>query len=162
MFTRRTALYTVLAVGIAAAAGGIYVRGGASAPPEDASYVGPEKCKLCHKKRYRSWNKSAHGTAFDDLLPEERDMDKCVKCHVTGFGEGGFESASATPELKHVTCGACHGPGSAHVKAAGRHIGEESGWDTKIDATPGARCNKCHNTHIDFSAKAKELRSQRE
>ena len=161
MFSKKIALYAVLAVGIAAGVGGLYVQGQASSPPEDASYVGPEQCKLCHKKRYQSWKESAHGTAYDDLLPVEREKDECVKCHVTGFDMGGFTSEGDTPELKHVTCGSCHGPGSAHVEAAGRNIGEESGWDTKIDATPGARCNKCHNQHIDFSAKAQKLREQR-
>lgn len=162
MFNWKIALYAAVGIVVAAGAGGVYVQVQASSPPEDASYVSPDKCKLCHKERYKSWKDSGHGTAYDDLLPVEKEKDECVKCHVTGFGEGGFTSEDETPELKHVTCGSCHGPGSAHVEAAGRNIGQESGWDTKIDASPGARCNKCHNTHIDFSAKAEELREQRE
>jgi hypothetical protein len=89
-------------------------------PPKDAkgkTYMGRAKCASCHLKENTSWKKMKHPKAFDDLSANYKTDKSCLVCHVTGFGEpSGFKSAAATPQLAGVTCEACHGPGSEHVK----------------------------------------------
>ncbi len=66
------------------------------------TYIGADKCKLCHKLQYDSWLKTKHAKAFDSLKPEDRAKKECVECHVTG----------GRTDLPGVQCEACHGPGS--------------------------------------------------
>ncbi len=73
----------------------------ASAAP---TYIGADKCKLCHKLQYDSWSKTKHAKAFDSLKPEDRTKKECVDCHTT---------ADRT-DLPGVQCEACHGPGSEY------------------------------------------------
>jgi hypothetical protein len=87
----------------------------------NATYVGSEKCKSCHKEAFAVWQKTPHSHAHDTLVkaekPSLRQFDgECIVCHVVGFGyKTGFTSEEATPKLKHVGCESCHGPGSAHI-----------------------------------------------
>lgn len=149
----------VLLVGIALIAGAGIVAVRAASAPEDAEYVGSSKCKICHMEEHKVWSKRGHATAFEDLLPEERKKEDCVRCHVTGYGEeSGFKSAKKTPELKNVGCESCHGPGSAHLKEAPKHLGQKGGWDTKIDAIPVGKCIKCHNEHVIQKERAEKMR----
>lgn len=79
-------------------------------------YVGAKDgCRRCHFKEYRSWQKTPHATSLETLPEDKRTDEACVKCHVTGFGEPtGFTSVDETPDLAHVGCEACHGPGSLY------------------------------------------------
>ena len=78
-------------------------------------YLGSETCTTCHFKQFKTWSKTKHATAFEELKGEEQSDPKCVKCHTVGFGTpGGFESVAKTPELTNIQCETCHGPGSAH------------------------------------------------
>lgn len=150
----------VLLTALVLIAGASVVAVRAASTPEDAEYVGTSKCKICHMEEYNVWaERETHATAFDDLLPEEREKEDCVKCHVTGYGEeSGFKSAKKTPDLKHVGCESCHGPGSAHVKESPKHLGQDGGWDTKIDAVPVGKCVKCHNEHVIQKERAEDMR----
>jgi len=95
-------------------------------PSADAKYTGVSKCAMCHSDVHKSWQTSKHARAFDLLVNVgEEKNDKCLPCHATGFGKGGFSDAATTPDLKAVTCEACHGPGSEH-----------SGVKEKITRTP--------------------------
>ena len=89
-------------------------------------YIGTTKCKMCHNseakgKIYDKWAATKHATAFVTLANEEskkiaKGMDikdaqkdkKCLKCHVTGYGEATADKYSME---EGVTCEACHGPG---------------------------------------------------
>lgn len=155
-------MIVVLVVAHVAGFVGAIALGGSSGTPEDATYVGADKCRICHMEEYNVWKeRDGHSTAFADLLAEEQKDPECFKCHVTGHGEEtGYVSASETPELKNVGCESCHGPGSAHVKIAGEHMGQAGGWPMKIDGVPNNRCAKCHNEHIQFGKRAKKLREQ--
>ena len=106
-------------------------------PPKDAKYVGIEKCKMCHSDVHSAWETTGHGKAFQLLvnMGEEKN-EKCVACHTTGFGKGGFESLEKTPGFTNVQCEACHGPGSAHVGGPSA--------DTIQKNFPAAVCAKCH------------------
>lgn len=93
-----------------------------------AEYLGAKKCKACHMKQYKAWQKTSMATSFENLKPgikaEEKikaglDPDKdytndadCLRCHTTGYGRGGFTSLAETPKLINVQCEGCHGPGS--------------------------------------------------
>lgn len=129
------------------------------------AYVGVDGCK-CHKSEISDWERSKHGKTFKLLLPGKRKSAKkkagldpekdystdvkCLKCHTTGYGNGGFQDRASTPGLTGVGCEMCHGAGSeyrgihknkgldfkkAEVKAAGQLYGS-------IDP---AVCNVCHD-----------------
>lgn len=68
----------------------------------EPTYIGAEKCKICHKVEFTSWQGLAHAKAFDRLKPEEQGKAECLKCHATG----------ASAEMPGVQCEACHGPGN--------------------------------------------------
>ncbi|MCC6123640.1 MAG: cytochrome c family protein [Pirellulales bacterium] len=110
-------------------------------PPKDAkakTYVGTTKCASCHLKENLSWKKMKHAKAFDDLPAAYKEDKSCLACHVTGFGEAtGFKSAAATPKLASVSCEACHGPGSEHVKigeAMAKKEKDKSYWTKEVQS----------------------------
>ncbi|MEW5807718.1 MAG: cytochrome c family protein [Acidobacteriota bacterium] len=101
------------------------------------TYVGAEKCKICHKTEFESWAQLKHAKAMEALKPEEQKDPKCLACHSTGHGK-------TEAVLGGVQCEACHGPGSdykspavmkdpAKAKAAGLIIPDK------------AACEGCHN-----------------
>jgi predicted CXXCH cytochrome family protein len=114
----------------------------AQGPPSDAKYLGPSKCQMCHSDTHKSWQSKKHSKAFELLVNVgEEKNEKCVPCHTTGYGKGGFVDAASTPDLEGVACEACHGPGSEH-----------NGDKTKINRTPSAAvCSGCHQ-ELDIHA----------
>ena len=95
----------------------------AAFPQQKAHFVGSEACKECHKRDYDLWKESKHSHALDALSkiadkPANRQFDPdCVRCHTVGFGVvSGYVDEKKTPNLMHVGCETCHGPGSMHVK----------------------------------------------
>lgn len=90
--------------------------------PAGVSYVGSRECADCHPVEYGRFMEHANKAKSDHsvrlmapkLTPEE--LRECFECHTTGYGQpGGFRSFEETPELGHVGCEGCHGPGSDHV-----------------------------------------------
>jgi len=137
-----------------------------------ADYIGAKKCKACHMKQFKSWSATKMATSFENLKAgvkvaekkkaglEDKDYTadpKCLKCHTTGYGKGGFVSIEKTPEFEGVQCEACHGAGGefsklmkknksfplADVKAAGLIIPSE---DEK-------GCMACHGGESPFVEK---------
>ena len=105
---------------------------------EDLKYVLAKKCKKCHIKQFKSWEKTTMAKSFENLKPGVNaeakkkagiDPDKdytadadCLRCHTTGYGKpGGFVSLATTPDLINVQCEACHGPGSEYIKIMKKH-----------------------------------------
>jgi formate-dependent nitrite reductase cytochrome c552 subunit len=89
---------------------------------ETATFVGSKACANCHAEQYGNFRthsakaKSDHGVRL--MLPKltEEEQRQCYECHTTGYGQpGGFISFEKTPDLGHVGCESCHGPGSKHV-----------------------------------------------
>jgi hypothetical protein len=87
----------------------------------NVSYVGSEKCQGCHAAESAKWKDTPHSHALDALekiakRPGLRNLDgECVVCHTVGLGyKTGYENQKAMPQLAHVGCESCHGPGSAH------------------------------------------------
>ena len=91
-------------------------------PQANLSYVGSETCKACHAAEHAVWAKTPHSKALVTLekvavRPSLRNFDpECVRCHTIGFDhDTGYINEEKTPELKHVGCENCHGPGSGHA-----------------------------------------------
>ncbi len=107
---------------------------------DNASYVGSDKCKICHIKEYKSWKTTKMSKTFEVLKPgieaeaktklnfdPQKDYTKdtkCLECHTTGFGlPGGYKipqaddsaSVKRAKENEGTTCEACHGPGSKYA-----------------------------------------------
>jgi hypothetical protein len=78
-------------------AAGTFLATAASPEGEGASYVGAERCKLCHRSLYESWSATPHARI---AVPTDA-ADRCFSCHDT-----------VARSLPAVQCEACHGPGS--------------------------------------------------
>ncbi len=159
-------------------------------------YVGWKKCGMCHKKDEQGaqlgvWEGSQHSKAFETLKGEKAiaiakekgltaspwEAPECVKCHTTGYGNGGFEikdeafwnpadddrdgkkAAKLMEYLKGVGCEGCHGPGSEYkskktMKAI--YAGEVDGATVGFHLPNEETCRSCHNeesptfTSFDF------------
>ena len=118
--------------------------------PDGATYVGAAKCRKCHSKELRSWQKMPHANAFDILTTVGKDADpECVKCHTTGYDEDtGFVDHASTPELAGVGREMCHGQASEHILVDKKDT--EAGKATI--AMPAGPCVQCHNPHLDRDA----------
>lgn len=132
----------------------------AALPGQNYSYVGAQKCALCHKAdargaQFKIWRGSRHAQSSEaPASPKAAEaarsmgVDKpaedprCLKCHAPLFDKA--------PELKTegVTCEVCHGPGSAYrklpimqdrAKAAANGLVLYDGPDAVK-----AMCLKCH------------------
>lgn len=119
----------------------------------DFGYIGTASCGICHKKekkgaQLKAWEKGPHAGAFETLKSEKSaeiaaekglklpafEAPECLKCHVTGYGDGGYEVKDAefwaqitekgkpTKDVKRmaglqaVGCESCHGAGSKYKK----------------------------------------------
>jgi hypothetical protein len=114
-------------------------------------YAGVGRCKTCHIDRHKSWKQDPHGTAFERLAGDYQKDPVCLKCHTTGYGEGGFTSLEDTPDLVGVQCEQCHGAGEEHIPLMSQLKKDkvdpsEFPKDLKISKRP-ATCIKCHSPH---------------
>ncbi len=73
-------------------------------------FVGPKKCKSCHKDIHTAWSETAHAKAFTKLSAEEQKDEKCIACHTSGIDKKGAL-------IEGVTCEACHGAGGDYKSA---------------------------------------------
>lgn len=90
--------------------------------PTGANFVGSKECADCHPDEYERFMahankaKSDHSVRLMEPKLTSEELRECYGCHTTGYGQpGGFRSFEETPELGHVGCESCHGPGSIHV-----------------------------------------------
>jgi len=135
-------------------------------------FVGPGKCKECHKEQYDSWKKTRMANSFNALRPGvyakekqmgELDPDKdythdetCLPCHTTGYGlVGGFVSIEKTPEMAGISCEACHGHGGSYVNTV--MSPKEPQFKTSDARNAGLIypptenvCRECHNARSPF------------
>ncbi len=120
-------------------------------PPTKAEYVGSEECADCHETAYKVWKESKHGHAWTTLVDAEGSekypwpvthYPDCVQCHVVGYQQKtGFINPEKTPQLMHVGCEECHGPGSEHIESAeaGQFLEASLKIETSVDI-----CMRCH------------------
>jgi 2',3'-cyclic-nucleotide 2'-phosphodiesterase (5'-nucleotidase family) len=91
---------------------------------QQSQYVGAATCQACHAQQYATWEQTGHAHAMATLERKSQQFDnECVRCHVVGFNNGGFQSLVSTPQLANVQCEACHGPGRAHAAAPAKGYG---------------------------------------
>lgn len=119
---------------------------------EKTEYIGVDKCKGCHKGSenwnvFEIWEKSLHARAFETLKAKgEEKNPKCLPCHTTGYGEGGYKPGTPNAStFEGVQCESCHGPGSLykrsnHMKDVFNAVGK--GLIIPMESL----CIKCHNS----------------
>jgi len=82
-----------------------------------ATLASSASCLPCHANAAAKHLTSLHSKAFAALERKGYQYDPdCLRCHVTGLGEGGYRRGIAT--FAEVGCEACHSPGSLHNAAA--------------------------------------------
>ena len=131
-----------------------------AAAPAKAKYMGALACKMCHNmktggEQYNIWAASRHAMAYKDLASDQakeiaktkgiedaQKSDKCLKCHITGFGATAEEKGSKYDITEGVSCEACHGAGEKYMKTMkDRKLAMENGM-----IMPGEKeCKACHN-----------------
>lgn len=152
---------------------------------QNFSYVGSNKCKMCHNKtekgsQYSIWEASAHAKSFETLksdlaikIAQENGLTTdpwntavCVKCHTTGFNDGGYEimnesfwspieddrdgikAVKRMKALQSVGCESCHGAGSKYKSSKimkGIFAGEVDGATVGLMEPNEETCIVCHN-----------------
>jgi hypothetical protein len=142
----------------------------APVPPEGATYISNDTCKICHDKattgdQWHIWKNSKHAEAYQLLLSDKAkeagtkaglketpaDSPQCLRCHVTAYN---FKTKSVPPEVQMkdgVACQECHGPGSLHQKDGSTlmfHPGDASELDLSahIIRPDEKTCLVCHNS----------------
>lgn len=139
-------------------------------------YIGSDKCKICHKKetagqQYAIWTKGPHASSFETLKNDQskeiakkmgltvapEKAPQCLKCHVTGWGDGGYQlevdpadkrGVKRNTDLARVGCEACHGAGKKYKSKKtmlGIYNGELKGEDYGLLPIIESSCTNCHN-----------------
>lgn len=170
---------------------------------QDFDYVGSAKCKMCHNKaekgaQYTKWLEGPHSGAFETLKSDESaaiaaekgiegnawEAPECLKCHVTGFDDGGYEvkceafwnpagddkdgakEVKRMEALKGVGCESCHGAGSAYKSSKAKKAiaaGEITAESVGLLEINEATCVACHNEEsptykpFDYEARSVEI-----
>ncbi len=105
----------------------------ASAAP---TYIGAEKCKMCHRLQYDSWAQTKHAKATDDAkaAKDRKYEPACLTCHATNKDEA----------MAGVQCEACHGPGSDY-KTISVMKDKAKAIAAGLVIPTQATCNNCHD-----------------
>jgi len=106
-------------------------------------YSGEKTCAICHEKEHIQWKLTRHADALMSLVRKgEEDNDKCISCHVTGFGTAGgynVNNKKFAKYLEGVQCESCHGAGHDSCSAfTGRKPKKKKTADWK------KLCLSCH------------------
>jgi hypothetical protein len=125
---RRTSLWMVLGLAVVMLAA-VNLQAG------DHAYVGADKCKMCHKVEYTSWENTGHAKATEaaKASTERQFSADCLKCHATNSDEA----------MAGVQCEACHGPGADYKKMSIMKDLEAAKANGLIIPTQET-CNGCH------------------
>jgi hypothetical protein len=125
-----------------------------------ADFVGPGKCRNCHKAEYEQWANSPHARAFAEGFQQiwhnvENDP-ACLACHTTNadLEAGSFSHPG-------VTCESCHGamvprhakkdiemplPVTSEI-CQDCHRKTYQEWQMSQHAQSDIRCFDCHGVH---------------
>jgi peroxiredoxin len=111
-------------------------------------FSGNDACAVCHPLQAATWSYTDHAFAFNDLVTRAADRDqKCVGCHVVGFGEkGGYAVAARDAHLENVGCETCHGRGGGHLDKRATAASASTPASTASAAMDlRAACERCHD-----------------
>ncbi len=119
----------------------------------DHAYVSGAKCKMCHKiakggEVWQMWEATGHATAFGSLDAEKGETEdpSCLKCHSTGYGDGGYEPGQEDVDFTGVQCEACHGGGADYKISHSKEEGREMAYAEQGLVKPNEEtCLQCHN-----------------
>lgn len=101
----------------------------------EATYVGSETCKMCHREQYDKIVDSRHWLAMTSIPAAVR-------------------AAAGLP--REAGCESCHGPGSAHVEAGG-----DKTLIFNFPRFSSNYCNPCQACHSSDSLMAAAVANQR-
>jgi hypothetical protein len=169
-FLGSVALATALATSTRA------VRADDAPAAEKPAYVGPETCKKCHLKQFKSWRGTAMSKSVEALKPnaaaekkKAAKLDpsadyskdpKCLKCHSTGYGtETGYpavvdgkewtdDEKARAERLSGTTCEACHGAGSLYAAYKKDHEKFKLEEIQRLGATSPPKAEQCMACHV--------------
>jgi hypothetical protein len=110
----------------------------------EPAYVGATKCKVCHLEIFKSWTGTSHRTAMSSLKGEETGNPRCLECHSTGFGAGGYGAEGGIVDLGGIQCEACHGAGSFYSLSSIMTKPELSS-KAGLVVPDSLTCVRCHN-----------------
>jgi hypothetical protein len=102
---------------------------------QDHAFVGAEKCKMCHKVQFTSWQETTHAKATESAkASSDRAFEaSCLSCHATNSDEA----------MSGVQCEACHGAGADFKKMSIMKDREKAVANGLVIPTQET-CNKCH------------------
>jgi len=126
------------------------------------SYLGDNanRCSHCHEAKVSGWEGTHHAEAYQALVNAGSENNPyCLQCHTTGWDDivafdgtvttPGVDNAGyddfANPNLRNVTCEACHGP-----------MGPDfSSHEPDIElVVTGETCNRCHSQYEEYQPSA--------
>ncbi|OGI17424.1 MAG: hypothetical protein A3J63_03745 [Candidatus Moranbacteria bacterium RIFCSPHIGHO2_02_FULL_40_12b] len=136
-----------------------------------ADYVGAKKCKACHIKQFKSWEKTTMSTSFENLKAGVKTEEKkkagldtnkdystdngCLKCHTTGYGKPG--SYPENQKFVGVQCEGCHGPGSNYLEIMKKNkefkLADAKKAGLIIPSEDEKGCIVCHGGDSPFTEK---------
>jgi hypothetical protein len=96
---------------------------------------------------WEKWLETKHAQSMTALNAEKGETKdpKCVKCHVTGFGDTtAYTLANPNEEFANVGCEACHGPGSDY-KSISVMKDREKAIAAGLVIPNEKTCRGCHN-----------------
>jgi DmsE family decaheme c-type cytochrome len=119
-----------------------------------ATYVGDEKCLVCHAAQGEKYHDSPHGRAMDARTPAA--AKGCETCHGPGSLHADSPLTSkvtdftkAKASVVNATCTTCH------------NKGEHALWDGSKHEARGLSCTTCHSVH-SYASKTAQLKAATE
>jgi hypothetical protein len=124
----KRAVLGLVAIAVVVVAGSLIGEAG------DHAYVGADKCKMCHKVQYASWEATTHATGMEKASADpDWNAADCAKCHATNADES----------MPGTQCESCHGPGADYKKMSIMKDREKSVANGLIIPSQET-CNQCH------------------
>jgi DmsE family decaheme c-type cytochrome len=119
-----------------------------------ATYVGDEKCIVCHATQGAKYHDTPHGRAMDARTPAA--AKGCETCHGPGSLHADSPLTSkltdftkAKASVVNATCTTCH------------NKGEHALWDGSKHEARGLACTTCHSVH-SYASKTAQLKAPTE
>jgi hypothetical protein len=108
----------------------------AAAVNASSTYIGAQKCKMCHRLQYESWAETPHAKATEvaQNATDRKFEAACLDCHAT----------NKDAAMAGVQCEACHGPGSEY-KSLSIMKDKDKAIAAGLILPTQETCNKCHD-----------------
>lgn len=134
--------------------------------PKGFSYVGAEKCGMCHRsdkqgRQLSIWKDSPHARAFKTLQTQKAEdiakargfktraaeTTECLRCHQTAYDAKAAQLDAKFDKTQGVQCESCHGAGSEYQPykvMKNRQDAVSKGLTVYNDKKQ--YCTSCHNS----------------